>query len=322
MAPSDPRGALPKGVRLKRLREDDIADALALSAEPGWNQIAADWRIFLELGDAYGLTAEDEGGRLIASAAILPHGDRFGWISMVLVTAVQQRRGLARWLLRHSIEALETRRLVPLLDATPAGRAVYLGLGFEDCWSLRRLVLRQRPRADGAAAAEGVLVRPLEADDWPAAIAYDRAVFGAERGALLRRLAERLPSVALIAERGGEMAGMLLGRDGRVMSQLGPLVAENDAVAWALLRRAVALADAPLAIDVADRHARLGEWLGALGFTSERPLTRMIRGRTAAFDDPARLFAIAGPELGKCPDCEVRWTDRVRVAKAEKGMRR
>lgn len=298
MAPSEPRAALPEGVRLRRLREDDIADALALSVEAGWNQIAADWRIFLELGEAYGLTAEDEGGRLIASAAILPHGDRFGWISMVLVTAARQRRGLASWLLRHSIEALEARRLVPLLDATPAGRAVYLGLGFEDCWSLRRLVLRQPPRAGAEAVPEGVLVRPLKEEDWAPAIAYDRAAFGAERGTLLRRLAKRLPPAALIAERGGEIAGVLLGRDGRVMSQLGPLVAADDAVARALLGRAAAAVGAPLAIDVADRHARLGEWLGGVGFSSERPLTRMVCGRNAAFDDPASLFAIAGPELG------------------------
>jgi hypothetical protein len=141
-------------------------------------------------------------------------------------------------------------------------------------------------------------VRRLKADDWPAVSAYDSAVFGAERGALLRRLAERLPPAALIAERGGEIAGVLLGRDGRVMSQLGPLIAEDATVARALLGRAMAELGAPLAIDVADHHAPLGEWLASLGFTSERPLTRMVCGRDAAFDEPRRLFAIAGPELG------------------------
>jgi hypothetical protein len=38
--------------------------------------------------------------------------------------------------------------------------------------------------------------------------------------------------------------------------------------------------------------------LQTLGFAAERPLTRMVHGTSAAFDDPARLFAIAGPELG------------------------
>lgn len=297
MAPSEPcAAALPDGVRLRRLREADIAQAVALSQEAGWNQIAADWRIFLELGEVSGLIVDGE--RLIATAAILPHGNRFGWISMVLVTAGHRRRGLARWLLGHCIALLAARRLVPVLDATPAGRAVYLGLGFEDSWSLRRLVLRQPLGARAPAEADGVLVRPLDPADWPVVVAYDRSVFGADRGALLRRLAQRLPPAALIAERRGRIAGLLLGRDGRVMSQLGPLIAEDGAVAQSLLGRAFAAVSAPLAIDLADRHTHLGDWLAQLGFAVERPLTRMVYGRSTAFDDPVRLFAIAGPELG------------------------
>jgi hypothetical protein len=49
---------------------------------------------------------------------------------------------------------------------------------------------------------------------------------------------------------------------------------------------------------VPDRHAALSEWLLTLGFVAERPLTRMVHGTSAAFDDSAHLFVIAGPELG------------------------
>ncbi|HEX7967047.1 MAG TPA: GNAT family N-acetyltransferase, partial [Stellaceae bacterium] len=223
MAPSELQpAALPDGVTARRLRDADVADAILLSEEAGWNQVAADWRIFLELGEAFGLTAGE--GRLIATAAILPHGDRFGWISMVLVAAAHRRRGLARWLLRHCIAGLLARGLVPVLDATPAGRTVYLGLGFQDSWSMRRLTMHDPLRACGTTTPEGVVLRPLDTADWPALIVYDRAVFGGDRGDVLRRLAERLPPAALVAERQGRMAGFLLGRDGRVMSQLGPLV--------------------------------------------------------------------------------------------------
>ncbi|HWZ09472.1 MAG TPA: GNAT family N-acetyltransferase [Xanthobacteraceae bacterium] len=290
---------LPSGVTARPLNGRDLAAALTLSAEAGWNQTAADWQIFLDLGSAVGVTGAD--GRLIATAATLPHANRFAWISMVLVTAAQQRKGLARWLLRDCIERLTSRQLVPVLDATPAGRSVYSGLGFRDAWSMRRLVglvgrAAQSPRA--GPAAEGVTVRRLDPAYWPEIIAYDTAVFGADRGALLRRLAGRLPQAALIAEREGRLAGFLLGRDGRIMNQLGPLVAESDQVARALLGRAFAAVALPLAVDVPDRHAGLGGWLLTLGFTAERPLTRMVYGTSAAFDDLTRLFAIAGPELG------------------------
>ena len=269
---------------------------MVLSQEAGWNQIVADWRIFLELGRLIGLTRED--GRLIATAATLPHGSEFGWISMVLVTASERRQGLARWLLRRCMDELIAQKLVPVLDATPAGRMVYVGLGFDDCWTMRRLVARTAGTLSRAVLKSDASIRSIQKDDWPAIIALDTDVFGADRSGLLRRLAKRLPASALVAERGGRIVGYLLGRDGRNMSQLGPLAAENEDVAMALLSRGIAAVPAPLAIDLPDRHGPMGEWLGTLDFKVERSLTRMVYGRSEAFDDGARLFAIAGPELG------------------------
>jgi len=298
MARSEPGpAALPAEVELRLLRPSDIAAAMRLSAQAGWNQVAADWQIFLDLGEAYGLARRGE-GRLIATAATLPHGKSFAWISMVLVAEDCRRRGLARWLLRYCVNRLLDRRLVPVLDATPAGRAVYLGLGFQDCWSMRRLVLDQAFRHDDRERSDDVLVRPLQADDWPSLFAYDRTAFGGDRGALLRRLADRRPRAALVAERSGRLDGFLLGRDGRVMTQIGPLAADDENTAKALLRRALLMQPSPLAIDLADRHERLGRWLIERDFAVERPLTRMVHGRNAAFDDAARLFAVAGPEFG------------------------
>jgi GNAT superfamily N-acetyltransferase len=285
---------LPAGVVARPLRASDLEAALALSGEAGWNQVAADWRIFLELGNAICLTRGD--GPPFATAATLPHSGSLAWISMVLVTAAERRQGFARWLLRHCRDDLLARKLVPALDATPAGRAVYLGLGFADRWSSSRLVggMVQVPVANAAAAT----VRPLAAHDLPQLAAYDAAAFGADRTALLRRLAERLPQAALIADRDGQIVGFSFGRDGRVMTQIGPLAADDETIARAVLRRASATLGAPLAIDVPDRHTELRSWLATLGFTAERPLTRMVYGTSLTFGDSGRLFAIAGPELG------------------------
>ncbi len=298
MVRSEPGTAgLPEEVELRLLRSSDIEAAVRLSAAAGWNQVAADWQIFLDLGDAYGLRSRGDGS-LVATAATLPHGKRFAWISMVLVAVECRRRGFASWLLRYCVNRLLDRQLVPVLDATPAGRPVYLGLGFHDCWSMRRLVLKRSNRSHDRERRDSVLVRPLQVGDWPAILAYDRAVFGGDRAALLHRLADRLPRAALVAERSGRLDGFLLGRDGRVMTQLGPLAAEDEETAEALLRHALLTQPPPLAIDLADRHERLWRRLIERGFAVERPLTRMVHGRSSAFDDPARLFAAAGPEFG------------------------
>jgi hypothetical protein len=65
------------------LTSADIGDAQALVSEAGWNQTPADWRIFLELGQALGARARD--GTLVGTAATLPYAGGFGWISMLLV---------------------------------------------------------------------------------------------------------------------------------------------------------------------------------------------------------------------------------------------
>ena len=293
MAPSD---ALPDGVAAAPLTDADLDGAVRLSAEAGWNQIAADWRLFMALGQPIGLKRAD--GHLIATASTLPYGGRFGWISMVLVTAAHRRQGLATWLLRHCIDSLRAQGLVPGLDATPAGRTVYVGLGFRDCWGMTRLVCPAAP-SPTVAPPPGVTLRPIADADRSALTDYDCAVFGADRGRLLAMLAVRLPQAALVAERQGRIVGFVLGRDGRVMNQLGPLVAEEAGIARALLARGLAaLAGSKVTVDLADRHAGIAEWLAGLGFTAERPLTRMIYDSDTAFDDPARLFAVAGPELG------------------------
>jgi ribosomal protein S18 acetylase RimI-like enzyme len=279
------------------LSSSELEDAGALVREANWNQLATDWRVFLDLGRVY--AAHTDAGRIVATTATLPFGGRFAWISMVLVAGDYRRRGLATRLMRRAMDDLAAAGLVAVLDATPDGRAVYRALGFQDSWGFHRLVLRERKSATGTPPAPaGVTIRPIADADWPALCAYDAAAFGADRGAVLARLRGRLPAAELVAERNGRIAGLLLGRDGRVAVQAGPLIAEDDAVACALLGRALDALAAPVFVDLADAKAEVRRWLEARGFSAVRPLTRMLYGRSQRYDDAARTFAVVGPEFG------------------------
>src|SRR4029079_17718412 len=112
----------------------------ALVTEAGWNQVATDWRIFLEFGT---VLAVRDGSRVVATAATLPYGD-CAWISMVLVASHYRRRGLATRLLDRCIADITAAGLVAALDATPAARAFYLPLGFFQCWGFTRLASPRR----------------------------------------------------------------------------------------------------------------------------------------------------------------------------------
>jgi GNAT superfamily N-acetyltransferase len=273
------------------LRLDDLDGANALVAEAGWNQNAADWRIFLDLGRAFAV--KDGDGRLAATAATLPYPSGFGWISMVLVSRRFRRQGVATRLLQRCIGALQEAGMVPVLDATPAGREVYRPLGFRDGWAITRW-----RRADASAVKETKGARLLGAADWPAVLALDAQAFGCDRAPLLERLRVRSAQFACVVEKDGRLRGFLLGREGRVATQLGPIVADDEAAAAQLAAFACPRIDGPVLIDALDRHRGLGQRLQAHGFAKERPYTRMALGRDELFGDPRRLAAIAGPELG------------------------
>ena len=216
-----------------------MEDACALVREAHWNQTAADWRIFLELGRVYAMHAPS--GRMVATTATLPFGGGFAWISMVLVAAEYRRRGLATQMMRRAMDDLGAAGLKPALDATPAGREVYRALGFEDCLGFPSAGTARAGAGAGEhpAAPAGVIIRPLTDRDWQPLCICDATAFGADRSAVLAALRGRLPPAELVAERDGRIAGFLLGRDGRVAAQAGPLIAEDDAIACALLARAL-----------------------------------------------------------------------------------
>jgi GNAT superfamily N-acetyltransferase len=273
-----------------------IPQCLALSAAAGWNQIESDWRLMLRLGRGLGASTAD--GRLVATTIMLPFERRFAWISMVLVAESLRRRGLASRLMGRAVDELVAGGHVPLLDATPAGREVYRRLGFEDCWAMARLASASAIRVGAPIPGGGPQVRALGSGDWASVFEYDRAVFGADRGGILRDLAGRVPQAALVAETGGRLCGASFARDGRLATQIGPVIAADDATALALIAAALTKVATPVFIDVPDRHARIATWLRESGFATQRPLIRMAHRRSRAFDDPARLYAIAGPELG------------------------
>ena len=277
------------------LTANELSDVEALVSEAGWNQTGADWRIFLDLGHVYAVRNND--ARVIASAATLPHDGKFAWISMVLVSAEYRRQGLASRLMRRCIDDLTAAGLTPVLDATPDGRAVYRALGFKDIWGYHRMALRA-PQALPSALDERIEVHSITDSVWPSLCDYDAAAFGARRDAMLSRLRGRLPQGELYAARGGKITGLLMGRDGRSANQLGPLIADDDETAMALLQRAVSAITAPIYLDIADDKSRLRGWLETIGFTDIRPLTRMMLGSSRRFDDPERTYAVAGPEFG------------------------
>jgi GNAT superfamily N-acetyltransferase len=283
---------------LRCLAESDLPGALELSASANWNQNAADWRAMLALGEGWGIDDVDAQGRerLAASIVVLPYGDAFAWVSMVLVLPGFQRRGHASRLLRHALAWLEARGMTAVLDATPAGHAVYAQEGFVDTWGFARY-RRERASAPPDRPA-GPATRALRDEDWPAIAAMDAAAFGADRLALLHRLAQRWPRAARVAFEAGRLRGFVFGRDGREAQQIGPLCADELPTAMRLLADVLPEASGPIYLDLLDDKNALLPWLERQGFALQRPFTRMVHDASGAPGDARSIVLVAGPELG------------------------
>jgi GNAT superfamily N-acetyltransferase len=251
-----------------------ISRALLLSGEAGWNQNAADWAVFIKHGTVLGLSMGD---RLVATAATLPYGNDFGWISMVLVTAEWRRQGLATRLVSACTSLLRDAGRAALLDASPAATDIYAALGFTPLGTMERW--------EGQGGGEPVATASAN-------LVLDELAFGADRCFLLEDFLSRPHSRALRSAH-----GFAISRQGSSACQLGPIVAEPSE-APALLTEAIRAASGRVLVDVLDAGRVLLPTLTARGFRLQRPFTRMALGLAALPGNPALMMAAAGPEFG------------------------
>jgi GNAT superfamily N-acetyltransferase len=283
------------GIEIVRLRPADAEALCPLQIEAGWNQVAADWRLMLRLGQGFGVRGPD--GRWIASALAMPLGPAISWLSMVLVTQPARRQGLGTRLLSRALAEVETSGDTAGLDATELGRPIYLPLGFRDAYPLSRWHAPGGVRR-AVAPQQGITVRAAGTQDALRIAEFDRPRSGFERGAILADLQERAPQLAHVAVRGdGTLAGYVLGRDGYRTAHVGPVVADDPGTGLALLSGAFAATGAALIADVPDAHAGIRDWLASQGASAPRRFMRMLRGEGGGAERATHVFALAGPEL-------------------------
>jgi len=252
----------------------------------GWNQTETDWRNLLQLAPDTSFGVECD-GTLAATATAICYGRRLAWIGMVLTDPEYRRRGFARRLVEHSIEALTARGIQWIkLDATDMGAPLYRQLGFADEGNVERWrsVVKIHPAGtadNGRPAGFNVL---------------DRAAFGTDRTALLAALAPL--GVAAIEGQGYAMA-----RSGSLAAYFGPSVARRPEAAGELLVWFLSRHPGETVFwDLLPSNPEAVRLARAFGFESVRRLVRMVRrgipGAPPVVHDDSKVFAIAGFEYG------------------------
>lgn len=271
----------------------DIDAGLRLCRAARWNQLQRDWELFLKLSPT-GCRVAVKGEQVVGTVTTISYQNRISWIGMVLVDLAERRQGIGTRLLNEALNVLKDQPLVGL-DATPAGREVYLKLGFVDECGLSRM----ETVVAGFAPDENNPARRMTEADWPEVFEMDKKVFGADRQLMLEWMFANAPKFAWVLPSNGKVAGYAFGRRGFNFGQIGPVVAEDIQAARQLVSASLAEQNGkPFIIDAAHHDAQWLDWLTSAGFKEQRPFIRMFRGEAQRPGSPEKQFAILGPEFG------------------------
>jgi len=272
-------------ILLRPMRAADLPAAHGLSMRLDWPHRLEDWRLFLELGS--GLVALDPSGALAGTAMFWSFGARATGIGMVIVAGTHQRQGIGRRLMAAVQAGATTRGL--MLNATEAGLGLYESLGFRALGRIRQ------HQGVFAGAEPDPRVRAARRSDQPTLLALDRAAFGADRRVVLDRLWGAAADCRLI-ETDGRVSGFAMRREFGRGEIVGPLVAETEADAMALVGSMAR--PGFLRIDIPAAASAFGEWLTGLGLPAVDTVVAMTRGDWPFGEGPARRFGLASQALG------------------------
>jgi GNAT superfamily N-acetyltransferase len=284
-------------LHIRPMTPADIPFGMELKTLAGWNQTKGDWRALLRYTPEGCFVAEWE-GRPVGTATTTIHDGKVAWIGMVLVHPEFRRLGIGKSLLKHCIAWLQQLGIPSIkLDATPAGKTVYVPLGFRDEYELERV----EAIADCGLRVADCGIRTGAADA-QTILSLDTEAFGVPRPAVLQRLLGDHPDLCWTTSAPSSSSriplGFLLARPGANAWHLGPWVARSKETAEALLRACLArLAGQKVFADVPANHPAR-QLVASHGFKPQRPLTRMWLGCNEWPGNPALTYAVADPAKG------------------------
>ncbi|MCS0632501.1 GNAT family N-acetyltransferase [Telluria mixta] len=276
-------------VAYRRMNEDDISAAHALSQAVRWPHRTEDWQFVLRVGTGY--VAEQE-GTVIGTGLCWKQGDGHASLGMIIVSPDHQGKGIGRELMRLVLEELGDRCV--LLNATAAGQPLYERMGFAAIGTLyqHQGILAAIP---SVALDGGARVRPAAPEDLPAIIALADRATGMARDTLVRELAA-MGEVAVLERNGAPVGFAILRQFGRGRV-IGPLVAPDTDSAKALIAQwSGAYAGTFVRIDI-DGAGGLGPWLEQAGLARVDTAVIMARNGVPRRDGSVTQFAIINQAL-------------------------
>jgi len=280
-----------EGVEIVRFASRDVAFGKMLTDKEGWHRTVPDWNRLLRI-EPSGMFKALSGGKGVGIAGVLSYG-KVAWIHSVIVVPELRGRGLGRALMDACIAWAKERGSPSVkLDSVQGFEGFYKGLGFIEEFESHRFL-----RDGGCFAAEAKTIRPSDLDD---VVEFDAAVFGVDRGHVLRAIFEDAPNLAFMVRDAGSVSGYVLAREGEERVQIGPCVVKHGdpSVARRLISTLIGSnpRDRRFRMCVPGLNGEAVKLAQELGFTNGTSSTRMYLGER--FHEPNTAIAMISPEKG------------------------
>jgi GNAT superfamily N-acetyltransferase len=279
---------------IRRLRRTELDQVIEWAAEEGWNPGLGDADAFWA-ADPEGFLGVESDGELIASGASVSYGGRLGFMGLFIVRPDLRGAGLGRRLWYHRRDTLLERlndRAAIGLDGVLEMERFYADGGFRTSHHSVRMRCLGRDLPD---EAELVTLAELPFDE---VAAFDRDHFGAPRETFLRRWIDPEGGLGIAAREDERLVGLGIARPCREGFKIGPLFAEDEAVADRVFRSLNRIAiGKPLFLDVPEHNTAAMELARRFEMDEVFRCARMYLGRPPKIPWE-RIFGVTTLELG------------------------
>lgn len=274
----------------------EVERLVGWAEEEGWNPGLADASTFYA-ADPDGFLALELDGEMIGGGAIVRHHADFGFMGLFIIRPEHRGQGLGRTLWYARRDRLAS-RLSPGgtigLDGVQAMCGFYARGGFRTATRhIRFQLARCAPPPDDPSQTV-----PVGSVPWEQLAEFDRTCFPSPREAYLRAWVAQPSSCSFASIESGTLRGYAVARRCRVGWKVGPLFAEDRALARGLLRRCwQAAEDGPIFLDVPEANPEALAMAEEFGMEPVFSCTRMYRGPSPQLRQE-RIFGITTLELG------------------------
>jgi len=214
---------------------NNILPMKLLCERAGWNQTREDLVNFLDIakGANFLAQADIDGVQIpLGTGAVYFVGKDICWISMILVHPEVRRQGIARAIMDYCIQYIQSLPETPIigLDASEMGLGPYESLGFKESSKVWRCKVSTSEKMD---VSSSIAIKQV--GDLSDCKSYMEKRFADEKIFLYKLLTRTYPATNFIAYSDDEIVGLLFSRPGSRMPFIGPVIANNDEVATALI---------------------------------------------------------------------------------------